>query len=207
MIGSHSLKCASLNVNGLSNPVKRRKVLAKMKKDKVQIIFLQETHMSKNEHEKLKNLGYLNSFFSSCENSLKRGVATLISNSLNFELIIKKSDTQVRYVIIKGRIDNILVTFANIYTPPESDRKFCKSLFHTSTSESEGVLVCAGDWNTVLNYSMDTTSTKRQNWLKSRDLNLLIQETGLFDVWRNLHASEKDYTHYSATHRVHSRID
>ena len=31
----------------------------------------------------------------------------------------------------------------------------------------------------------------------------------MFDVWRNLHASEKDYysDHYSATHRVHSRID
>ena len=29
----------------------------------------------------------------------------------------------------------------------------------------------------------------------------------MFDVWRNLHASEKDYTHYSATQRVHSRID
>lgn len=36
---------------------------------------------------------------------------------------------------------------------------------------------------------------------------MLIRETGLFDVWRNLHTSEKDYTHYSATHRVHSRID
>ena len=98
-----------------------------MRKDKVQIIFLQETHMSKNEHKKLKKFGYLNSFFSSCENSRKRGVATVISNSLNFELIIEKSDTQGRYVIIKGRIDSILVTFANIYTPPESDRKFFKS--------------------------------------------------------------------------------
>lgn len=166
MIGSHSLKCASLNVNGLSNPVKTSKVLAKMKKDKIQIIFLQETHMSKNEHEKLKKFGYSNSFFSSCENSRKRGVVTLISNSLNFELIMEKGDTQGRYVIVKGRIDNILVTLANIYAPPESDRKFFKSLFQTLTSESEGVLVCAGDWNTVLNYSIDTTSPKRYKHLK-----------------------------------------
>ena len=162
MIRSHSLKCASLNVNGLSNPVKRSKVLAKMKKDKAQIIFLQETHMSKTEHEKLKRFGYLNSFFSSCENSRKRGVATLISNNLNFEFIMEKSDTQGRYIIIKGRIDNILVTFANIYAPPESDRKFFTSLFHILISESEGVLVCAGDWNTVLNHSIDTLSIKRQ---------------------------------------------
>lgn len=30
---------------------------------------------------------------------------------------------------------------------------------------------------------------------------------GLFDVWRSLHQQERDFTHYSATHRVHSRID
>lgn len=67
-----------------------------MKKDKVQIIFLQETR----------------------ENSQKRGVATLISNNLNFKLIKENGDKQGRYRIVKGRIDNILVTFANIYASP-----------------------------------------------------------------------------------------
>lgn len=98
---------------------------------------------------------------------------------------MEKSDSQGRYIIIKGRTDNILVTFANIYAPPVSGRKFFKSLFHILTSESEGILVCAGDWNTVLNHSIDTTSIKRNKCLKSKDFNLLIQETGLFDVWRN----------------------
>lgn len=41
----------------------------------------------------------------------------------------------------------------------------------------------------------------------SKSLNILIKETGMFDVWRNLHASEKDFTHFSATHQTHSRID
>lgn len=34
-----------------------------------------------------------------------------------------------------------------------------------------------------------------------------LKETGLSDVWRNLYASEKDFTHFSAKHQVHSRID
>lgn len=62
------LKLASLNVNALSNPVKRSMVLAKLKKDKIQVSFLQETHMLKKEHNKFKQFGYLNSFFSSCKN-------------------------------------------------------------------------------------------------------------------------------------------
>ena len=84
IMGSRSLKIISLNVNGLSNPVKRSRVLAKLRRDKSQVIFLQETHMSNQEHEKLKKFGYLNLFFCSCKNSRRRGVATLISNSVNF---------------------------------------------------------------------------------------------------------------------------
>ena len=47
----NDLKIASLNVNGLGNPVKRSRVLAKMRRDKTQVVFLQETHMTQQEHE------------------------------------------------------------------------------------------------------------------------------------------------------------
>lgn len=181
--------------------------MAKMKRDKMQVVFLQETHMSIQEHVKLKKFGYENSFFSSCKNSRKRGVATLISNSLSFELITEKRDKEGRYVIVKGKIDNVLVTFANVYAPPESNRTFFKHLFDTIVSEGEGILVCAGDWNTILNYSLDSTSTKRHKSQRSKALRILIKETGMFDVWRNLRKLEKDFTHYSAVHRVHSRLD
>lgn len=53
----------SLHVNGLNNPIKRSKMIAKMKKEKINIAFWQETHMSVLEHEKLKKLGFRNTFF------------------------------------------------------------------------------------------------------------------------------------------------
>ena len=206
-MGSRDLKIASLNVNGLSSPIKRSRVLAKMKKDKTQVVFLQETHMSKEEHEKFKKFGYLNSFFSSCKNSRRRGVATLISNSVNFDLIKEKRDNDGRYIIVKGRIDNVIVTFVNVYIPPESDRKFLKIFFDIMVSESEGILVCGGDTNTILDYYRDTTSKNKQKSPRSKDLNILIKESGMFDVWRSMHAQDKEYTHYSATYQVHSRLD
>lgn len=61
-------------------PIKRKRILAKLKKDGSQVAFLQETRMSKQEHAKFKCLGYSNSFYSSCSNSRQRGVATLVSN-------------------------------------------------------------------------------------------------------------------------------
>jgi len=39
------IELMSLNVNGLGNPVKRTKVIAKLKKEKKHIYFLQETHL------------------------------------------------------------------------------------------------------------------------------------------------------------------
>lgn len=29
----------------------------------------------------------------------------------------------------------------------------------------------------------------------------------MIDVWRSMHLLEKDFTHYSAAHKIHSRID
>lgn len=48
---NRSIKMASLNINGVLNPIKRRKILSKLK-DKVQIAYLQETHLNDFEHTK-----------------------------------------------------------------------------------------------------------------------------------------------------------
>lgn len=131
----------------------------------------------------------------------------MVSNSVHFELIKERRDNDGRFIIIKGRIDNVLVTFVNVYAPPESDKDFLKQLFEVIVSESEGILVCCGDFNTILNYEWDTTSINKQKSRKSKDLNILIKELGLLDVWRDSHARDKEYTHYSATYKVHSRLD
>lgn len=51
-------KIVTLNVNGLHNPIKRSKIIAKMKREKLQVIYWQETHLSSLEHENLKKLGF-----------------------------------------------------------------------------------------------------------------------------------------------------
>lgn len=49
-----------------------------------------------------------------------------------------------------------------------------------------------------MNHALDTTSLKKHNSLRSKDLNMYIKETGLYNVWRELHAQNRDFTHYSA---------
>lgn len=91
---SNNVRIASLNVNGLNNVIKRGKVMQKL--GKIQVIYLQEMHLNQQEHDKLRKFGFKNTFFSSFKKGPKKGVAILISNSVNFELIKEINDKEGR---------------------------------------------------------------------------------------------------------------
>ena len=86
----HAIKIATYNVNGLVNPIKRSKILTKLKRDKVEVEFLQETHLSDIEHTKLKRMGFKYQFSSSYANGYRRGVAILISNKICFKSLFER---------------------------------------------------------------------------------------------------------------------
>lgn len=65
-------RVVTLNVNGLHRPIKRAKVIAKMKREKQHVIFWQETHLDKSENEKLKKYGFKNTFYSCYKNGKKK---------------------------------------------------------------------------------------------------------------------------------------
>ena len=197
----------SLNVNGLNSPVKRKRVMSKLKKEKRQIIFLQETHLTNIEHEKLKRFGYRNSYYSSYSGGKRRGVIILIANTVNFELEKETKDKEGRYIIVRGKIQNELVTLVNIYAPPESDKCFFKNMFDNIAVEMKGLLIAGGDTNVVLCDKKDTTSKKRSKPHIARFVKLSLEEMGLEDMWRKLHPTEIDFTHWSAVYKTHSRID
>lgn len=124
-------------------------------------MYLQETHLPQQEHNKLRKSGFKNAFFSSLKKGPKRGVAILISNSVSFEVIKEINDKERRCAIVKGELDNNLVSLVNVYAPPNSDGMFLKLLFEINTIETEGILICAGDFNLILNAKLDTTNNKR----------------------------------------------
>lgn len=203
----NNIKLVSLSVNGMNNPVKRSRVLAELKKEKAQVLFLQETHLPQLEHEKLKRFGFRNTFYGSYRSSQKRGVAILIAKALQFECFKEVRDNEGRFVLIKGKLENRIVTMVNVYAPPESTKCFFKALLDTIAVETEGILICGGDCNVVMNHNLDTTSLKRNKKHLTKFINTTAREMGLIDMWREFHPLERDYTHYSVPHSVYSRID
>lgn len=197
------IKITSFNVNGVHNPIKRGKILSKLKKEKTHIALLQETHLNATEHAKLGRLGFKHVFSSSHVSGNKRGVAILIRSTVNYEHILDKKDKDGRYVLIKGKMDGSLVTLLNVYAPPNSDWSFYKRMFDIMTSDAEGVLICGGDLNVRLNDKLDSSGTGTSLTKINKKINTVMREIGIIDVWRDLHPVARDYTHFSHPHCVH----
>lgn len=99
------LRLASYNVKGVLNPVKRSKILGKMKKDKVDIIFLQETHLTDTEHTKLKRQGFYQVCLASYKTGHRRRVVTLILRRVIFEKVTEITDKEGRYNMVVGKLE------------------------------------------------------------------------------------------------------
>ena len=56
-----------------------------------------------------------------------------------------------------------MVTMINVYAPPESTKCFFKTLFDTIAIETEGILICGGDYNVVMNHNLDATSPQHNS--------------------------------------------
>lgn len=96
-----NLKVVSLNVKGINHVIKRQNILAFLKKEKCQVAFLQETHLTDLEHIKLRR-SWVGQVFYSSYNSKSRGVAILLHRSLPFTLDKTMTDKEGRYVLVSG---------------------------------------------------------------------------------------------------------
>lgn len=103
---SKSIKIITFNVNGLGNPIKRSKIMTKLKREEVEVALLQETYLSDSEHEKLKRWRF-NQYCSSHRQGSKRGVLILISKNLGFDCTYEKRDPEGRFVIVCGYLSNL----------------------------------------------------------------------------------------------------
>lgn len=178
-----------------------------MKKDGVGVIFLQETHLTEREHEKLKRDGYNQIFSASYKSGHRRGVAILISARISFEKLIVIGDKEGRYIMVRGRLEGELVTLLNIYAPPGSDWTFYRRMFDLMTSEVEGTLISGGDLNQRLNPQLDSSAGGTQKNPISKKIKGLMSELGIMDVWRELNPTSEDSTFFSSPHTIYSRID
>lgn len=84
------------------------------------IALLQETHLTENEHKKLKK-DWVGRIYSSSFTSNKRGVAVLVHKKLPLNINHVESDDRGCYVLLHGTLYGERVTILNVYAAPDLD--------------------------------------------------------------------------------------
>lgn len=104
-MGLGELELISLNVRGLSNFKKRRSILTWCRKQKVDIIFLQETH-STIEKEKQWKAEWGSPIELAHGSTNAQGVGTLFRNGFDCKVSNKIVDPFGRYLALEVKINN-----------------------------------------------------------------------------------------------------
>jgi len=189
-----NFKISSLNVNGARDVSKRAQIYELMKLKNIDVMFLQETHSTKeNEVEWMKE--WEGNIVLSHKTALSAGVAVLFSKTC---LPISYDVTEViqgRLIKIKATFENVTLELINVYAPVKSIERMlfletlCESLKECNL---ENVLVVGGDFNCTSN---DLDRNHIEPHMASRGkLQNIIQTCQICDVWRIFHSNERQYT-------------
>ena len=187
--------------------VKRQKIISLLKRENTQIALLQETHLTDLEHIKLRR-SWIGQVFYSSFNSHSRGVAILIHKKLPFTLEEMIKDDEGRFVIISGFLYGERILIGSVYGPNTFEPSFFSKLLAAASSQLTPFTVFGGDFNCVQDASIDQSPSKLAfTSKKTARLKELCVDLGLFDIWRIINPTARDFTFYSHPHRSFSRID
>ena len=122
-----AIKIISLNVKGLNKAIKRKKIISWLKREKVHIAFLEETHLTDSVHEQLKT-DWIGQVYYSSFSSNKRGVAIIINKNTPFLVEHYVKDTEGRYVLISGSLNGEHFMLGCVYAPNVFNNAFYSKL-------------------------------------------------------------------------------
>ncbi len=203
---SSTLNVITFNVRGLGHPIKRKRVLTFLKKEKIDIAFLQETHLSNEEHKKLKRDWVGQVYFYSFTSN-KRGTALLIHKKLPFIFKEQYTDCEGRHILIRGMLYGQEPTLLNVNAPNEDSPKFMMDMITLFNQYNTNFGKIARDFNCCMDSNLDKSSATVSNPNASMALRLASMDVGLVDVWREFNPTRKDYNFYSTRHKSYSRLD
>ena len=206
------LNIFSLNANGLGNKIKRKAVFEKLKSKGNGIFLLQETHTTKDrEKEWFSQWGSRNIYFSH-GSSNQKGVATLVSDGYDIEILQTYTDCEGRCVIIDIKRNDTIFTVCNVYAPTRDKENEQISLFKLICTEimnfNREHTILGGDFNLYMNQRLDKLDTMpdtNDNAIYRQEILSFLDTNNMIDIWRAINPSKRTFTWYRGKQR--SRLD
>ena len=205
-------KIISLNVNGMRRNTKRKNIFSLIRKQKVDIACLQETHITDDTYELWKK-EWGSDFIYHKGSPKSLGQIILIGKNicqdddiLKCTTIISKDDRTIA-VNIKTEIGQICVV--NCYAPNDNASKIIyhgkiNNLVKNIDADYKCVL---GDFNTVIDNNFDIISGEKHSERVVNEFQNMVSECNLIDTWRIFHANEKEYSWSTRDNKASRRLD
>ena len=198
----------SFNVRGVNVPHKRTSILGVLRSKSIDFAFIQESHLLKQDANRLANKHYRVLAFSAATSRTK-GVAILARRRIRLDFLGDWSDNDGRIVIAKIRLEGKMLALVSVYAPNVLDKEFYKLLTKTLLDLTEFKIIVGSDFNAAWNHDLDrsTAAESREQALTSTELRAWAGSTGMVDIWRLINPTARDYSFLSGRFGSFSRID
>lgn len=157
--GTTKFKLLTLNLAGLNNPIKRRKLRSLLKGKKCDEFCCHETHLRKQEEHYIREV-HTGIKLRAAATVKKRGVLLGFSRATNWQEQNTVTDPEGYYLITRGLFQGIQWTIVGIYVPQTKKSVFFKSIMKELESFSIHNLVIMGDFNAVMDHTLDKVYTR-----------------------------------------------
>jgi exonuclease III len=213
-----TLTFLSLNVRGLNNSKKRKRVFQSLKYTKGDVFFLQETFITSDKKKTECAIdwdGHSEWHLSNKSNS--RGAAILFKSGLNVKILGVATDLEGRYLLVDCSLGyNVSITknqyrLLNVYLPNIASQReaFLKSIQCFINSPLH--LVIGGDFNFVEDINLDKINGSNQRDHvdngSRRTINKIKNDGDLVDVFRTMHPTLSEFTFTSSASHTGVRSD
>lgn len=177
-----------------------------LKKEKFDIICLQETHISNNEAHVWERQFGGKLFYQEGSNN---GRGEMIMFSKHFKGAFEVVVNQDRICVLSVKSDAFSFYLVNVYAPASKQDKilFFARLKETLQDIGDENYVLLGDFNSVINNEFDIISGNPHDKNEVECFKETISGLGLYDTWRIFHSNEKDFTWLKHNPMIARRLD
>ena len=130
----------------MNDPTKRQRLAEWTQKQDPYICCLQEIHLKPRDTYRLKGKGWKKIVHGNGDQR-KTGIATLISDKIDFEIKAMKRDKEEHYIMIKGSIQEDITI---IYAPNKGAPQYVRQMLTSMKGEINSNTIIVGDFNTSL---------------------------------------------------------
>ena len=195
-VADDTINFCTLNVNGLLDFRCQFALKNFCLSNKVDVLFLQETHVSSVKVTKnLENYFDFYRCFWNFGTIHSRGTAIFISRSLNFDVLKYHRDLEGRFQFVDIDIDSVKYRLLNVYAPNvRYDRKeFFNDIYPFIMCNYNKIF--AGDFNCIDNIKLDKIGGSDTYGTDGADLiKGIVTDFELFDVYRHVEPNKVNVT-------------